>query len=544
MSLFDKEERLLLPEWTKSIDSLKSPEIKPFNGGDFSSLSDNTDDLYENFVLNKNLGSAIELLNVAYIENREAESRVAARFIVQGFDLPPQILQFAKFILRGGKHDSEPTETQKPIISILRGWLHNNPKDALAWLDLARAYVSIGKLDSAEKTVTVGTNLLPNHRWIIRVASRFYVNNNQSDKAHYLLSKHPMLKEDPWLLSAEIAVAESYNRPLKMVSQARKLIESERFSPLHLTELESSIATIELSNGALKKAKKLYVSSLRKPNDNSLAQAKWAERNANLSNLVNSELLFSQQGAYEAKMWEKYYNYDLSSAIDFGIKWFEDESYSVQPAIMVTYLSSVLDNYALCYEYAVKGLGIDKHDETLILNKLFSEICLLDRVEQCINWERVKEWEGVLKSLAAVDNENTAAHANANLGLLHYKTNRFELGKEYYAIACDLFSKSKNASGIVANMNHYRECVLADVSWKDEVFYEMEQAYKNSLARKEPALVYYFIKMNMLKENPLKWDEIKSTSLDLSNLIAKEEKKDKIVTFDFDPKSPKIIISK
>ena len=50
--------------------------------------------------------------------------------------------------------------------------------------------------------------------------------------------------------------------------------------------------------------------------------------------------------------------------------------------------------------------------------------------------------------------------------------------------------------------------------------------------------------MNMLKENPLKWDEIKSTSLDLSNLIAKEEKKDKIVTFDFDPKSPKIIISK
>ncbi|HCO2375860.1 TPA: hypothetical protein N7N96_004689, partial [Escherichia coli] len=50
MSLFDKEERLLLPEWTKSIDSLKSPEIKPFNGGDFSSLSDNTDDLYENFV--------------------------------------------------------------------------------------------------------------------------------------------------------------------------------------------------------------------------------------------------------------------------------------------------------------------------------------------------------------------------------------------------------------------------------------------------------------------------------------------------------------
>ena len=544
MSLFDKEERLLLPEWTKSVDSLKSPEIKSFNEEGNSSLNDNTDQLYEIFVLNKNLGSAIELLNVAFIENREAEARVAARYIVQGFDLPPQILHFAKYILSGGKPDNGQLESQKPLISVLRQWLTDNPKDALGWLDLARAYVSIGKMNSAERAIKIGVSLLPTHRWVVRVASRFYVNNGQSDKAHYLLNKHPMLKEDPWLLSAEIAVSESFNRPLKMVSHARKIIELQKFNPLHLTELESSIATLELSSGALKKAKKLYVSSLRKPNDNSLAQAKWAERNANISNLVNSELLFSQQGAFEAKMWEKYYNYDISSAIDFGIKWFEDESYSVQPAIMVTYLLSILDSYELSLEYSLKGLNINKHDETLILNKLFSEICLLENNSLNVNVDSINEWEGILKNIASISDENTAAHANANLGLLHYRTNRFELGKEYYGIACNIFAKNKNASGIVAYMNHYRESVLAKVPWSDEGFYEMEQAYINSPAKKEPALVYYFIKMSLLKANPLKWNEIKTVNLDLSYLLPKEDKKERDVTFDFNPDSPKIIISK
>ncbi len=544
MSLFDKEERLLLPEWTKSIDSLKSPEIKPFKNGYVSSLHDNTDHLYEIFAHDKNLGAAIELLNVAFIENREAEARVAARYIVQGFDLPPQILHFAKFILKGGKHDNAHSENHKPIISVLRNWLTDNPKDALSWLDLARAYVSIGKINSAEKAIMTGVNLLPTHRWVVRVASRFYVNNGQSDKAHNLLNKHPMLKEDPWLLSAEIAVSESFNRPLKMVSHARKIIESQRFTPMHLTELESSIATLELSNGALKKARKLYVSSLRKPNDNSLAQAKWAERNANISNLVNSEMLFSHQGAYEAKMWEKYYNYDLPSAINFGIKWFEDESYSVQPAIMITYLLSVLDNYELCLEYALKGLNINRHDETLILNKLFSEICLLGNDSKNIDFDAIKECEETLKNIASISDENTVAHANANLGLLHYRTNRFELGKEYYGIACDLFAKSKNASGVVAYMNHFRETVLSEVPWSDEVFHEMEQAYINSPVKKEPALVYYFIKMNLLKANPQRWNEIKEVTLDLSYLLPKGDKKEKDITFDFNPESPKIIISK
>lgn len=493
MSLFDLEERLLLPEWSKSGDAVKTQEVKSLKNKKLSTLNDNTDFLYESFCINKTLGSAIELLNIAYIENRDAEARIAARFIVQGFDLPPQILQFAKFILSGSNYNSDTDGTLNPTISVLRAWLKANPKDALGWVDLARAYVSIGKITSAENAITVATNLFPHHRWVVRVASRFYVNNNQNDKAHYLLSKQPTLKEDPWLLSAEIAVAESYKRPLKMVSQAKKIIESDIFSPSHLTELESSIATIELSNGAIKKAKKLYISSLRIPNDNSLAQAKWAERNANISNLVSSDLLFSKQGANEAKLWERYYSYDLPSAIAFGVEWFCDEPYTTQPALIVTYLSSVLDDYQLCKEYANKGLNIDKFDTTLILNKIFADLCLLN--DSYLENNSTDKWEITLKNFLSDDDDNIIAHANANLGLLYYRTGKYELGREYYTIACEYFLQKKNASGILASMNHYREAVLANVPWQDDVFFYMEQVYINSPSKKEPALAYYYIKI-------------------------------------------------
>lgn len=542
MSVFDKEERLLLPEWSRSQDALNTYEVKSLRSSFEKNLNDNTDVLYEEFVSNKKLGSAIELLNVAFIENREAESRIAAKFVVQGFDLPPQILHLARYVLKGAKDEGDISGEQKPIISILREWLRKNPKDSLGWLDLARAYVSIGKMEAAERAITVSLNLLPHHRWIVRVASRFFVNNHQNDKAHRILLKHPDIKEDPWLLSAEIAVAESYGRPLKMVSQARKVIESIKFSPSHLTELESSIATLELSNGLLKKAKKLYVSSLVKPNDNSLAQAKWAERNSNIPNLVSSELLSRHQGAYEAKLWEKYYEYDIQSAIYFGLKWFEDEPYSVQPAIMITYLASILDDYSLCLDVAKKGLNIDKNDETLILNKIFAELSLLQKDDTKNTVGFFNETAAILKVMA--DDKDTAAHANANLGLLYYKAGQPELGREYYDIAGEFFSKLKNASGLIAHMNHYRECIISMVPWSDDVFNRMSEEFITRAARKEPALIYYFMKMNLLKENPTDWDTIKKIKLDLSAIAPEKEKKEKVFTFDFDPEHPTISISR
>lgn len=544
MSLFDKEGRLLLPEWLKTGNALTSFEIKPINNNMAGLGEDNTDYLYEDFSISKTLDKAIELLNVAFIEGREAEARLAAKFVVQGFDLPPQILNLAKYILQGEERKEKDPEEDIGSIKFLRNWLKKNPKDTLSWLDLARAYVAIGKMESAEKAITVSLSLQPNHRLVVRNASRFFVNIHHNDIAHKIILKQPSLKEDPWLLSAEIAIAESYNRPLKMVSHAKRIIDSKKYSACHLTELESSIATLELSNGLVKKARKLYMSSLLKPTDNSLAQAKWAERNSHIPKLVSSDLLAKHNGAYEAKLWEKYYQYEIPEAIELGMKWFEDEPYSVQPAIMINYLASLLDDYELCLKVTKYALNIDKDNETLKLNKIFAELCMLNEKQADSALSYIDSCGDILKSLTLTDDNNTLAHTYANLGLLYYKINSLDLGREYYDMAYETFAKIKSASGFVALMNHYREATISNAPWANELYEKMKSDFAIFNSRQEPALVYYFLKMNLLKNNPNKWDEVKKTKLDLSFLKKEDVKQERTVTFDYNPKSPTITISK
>lgn len=544
MSLFDKEGRLLLPEWLKTGNALTSFEIKPIDNNMAGLGEDNTDYLYEDFSISKTLDKAIELLNVAFIEGREAEARLAAKFVVQGFDLPPQILNLAKYILQGEERKEKDPEEDIGSIKFLRNWLKKNPKDTLSWLDLARAYVAIGKMESAEKAITVSLSLQPNHRLVVRNASRFFVNIHHNDIAHKIILKQPSLKEDPWLLSAEIAIAESYNRPLKMVSHAKRIIDSKKYSACHLTELESSIATLELSNGLVKKARKLYMSSLLKPTDNSLAQAKWAERNSHIPKLVSSDLLAKHNGAYEAKLWEKYYQYEIPEAIELGMKWFEDEPYSVQPAIMINYLASLLDDYELCLKVTKYALNIDKDNETLKLNKIFAELCMLNEKQADSALSYIDSCGDILKSLTLTDDNNTLAHTYANLGLLYYKINSLDLGREYYDMAYETFAKIKSASGFVALMNHYREATISNAPWANELYEKMKSDFASFNSKQEPALVYYFLKMNLLKNNPNKWDEVKKTKLDLSFLKKEDVKQERTVTFDYNPKSPTITISK
>ncbi len=545
MSLFDKEERLLLPEWSKSKGALKTFELKSLKSESKYLLLDNTDFIYAEFNAEKKLGSAIELLNTAFIENREAEARIAAKYIVQGHDLPPQILNLARKVLAGQNSIIENiTEDNGILITSIRAWLKDNPRDALSWVDLARAYISIGKIESAEKSMVVALSLLPNHRWLVRVASRFFVNLHQNDKAHNLLLKHPDLKNDPWLLSAEIAVAESYGRPRKNLNQAKSLILNTSIDLSHLTELESSLATIELSDGAVKKAKKLFVSSLRKPNDNSLAQAKWAERNTTITKLVSRDVLANHSGAYEAKLWEEYYNYNIKGAIQYGLKWFEDEPYTVQPAIMITYLAAILDDYSLCLSVCKKGLSIDKNDETLILNKMFAEACMLPRDAYRYNINEIDAMIISAKNFISNESDDYVAHSYANLGLVYYKLGDFERGREYYDMAYESYFKKKNSSYIVSLFNHYRESVLAGCLWSEEYFEKMNVEIHLFGIRKEPAITYYYLKMLKLRAQPTKWDEIKNEDIIIQPSKEDDKEVKKIVTFDFDPNNPTIWVNK
>jgi hypothetical protein len=95
------------------------------------------------------------------------------------------------------------------------------------------------------------------------------------EAAHDILRKNSATKYDPWLLASEIAFATVRNKTSNFMKTGGEMISSKNSSPFSISELASSISTVELLNGKRKKSRDLLESALISPNDNSLAQIEW-----------------------------------------------------------------------------------------------------------------------------------------------------------------------------------------------------------------------------------------------------------------------------
>lgn len=60
----------------------------------------------------------------------------------------------------------------------------------------------------------------------------------------------------------EIAIANKLNKNSKYIKNGIKFIESKNYSPFNITELCSSIATVEHYNGSHKNSRKLFKQSM------------------------------------------------------------------------------------------------------------------------------------------------------------------------------------------------------------------------------------------------------------------------------------------
>src|SRR6202041_937686 len=119
----------------------------------------------------------------------------------------------------------------------LKRIVRRQPRSALQWTDLALAHTVLGNVESARKAIRVAIALSPDNRIVLRAAARFYVCENDLDAARSVLSSDlNRLLSDPWLLAADIAIADLADQPLKFGNRARKLLETD-LAPRHLSEL-------------------------------------------------------------------------------------------------------------------------------------------------------------------------------------------------------------------------------------------------------------------------------------------------------------------
>ncbi|KFB98907.1 hypothetical protein GTGU_04359 [Trabulsiella guamensis ATCC 49490] len=532
--------RVLAPSWLRSEDAAYSAELRaltrntaPASG--FSGL----EYLKELFLRQPGLDIAIELLSVSYTENAVDISRQAAAYIIETKkQIPLTLSNFCHSLLQEQQTKTIINDNIHSQIRDKKIWLRNHPNDCLSWMDLSRLYMSIGQIGQAEKAIITGLGLSVNNRWVTRASSRFFFNLEDYERSHDILVKHPDIKNDPWLLASELAISNAYGRNSRYWSHSKKVLEFGYY-PYHISELQSSIGTLELQSGAVKKAKVYFGNSLKCPNGNVFAQAKWAERKGNIRNLVQHEDLIKQPRAFEAKYQEAYCNRDMELALHFAKKWQEEEPFNQETAIQASYIASLLDDYEQAQDISQKGLQINPNDETLKLNLMFSSISLEHAKENKLSGISFTRAISIVTDMLKNEDNDSYPHAIANMGLLYYKSGDLEKGKRFYELATEHFKKKNNRSFVLCELNHLREALISDSPWKEELFRMVETSVKSGGVWNEPCVSFYISKLQKIRLSPDNWWQ-RLTEKNEQMTDNTEKQSFSRNNFDFSNKSPTI----
>ena len=252
-------------------------------------------------------------------------------------------------------------------IGKFRKLLISNPSRPFCWSELARHYLVVGEKEKAIRCMQTAMHLTKNNRYLSRAATRLFVHVKEHERALELLRSEPSLKNDPWLLSAEIATSAFANKQSTNIKTAQQLLISGRYNNYQLSELAAAVGTVEIEHGATKKAKNLFNTSLITPTANSLAQAQWAVGQD--SSIVIPASAWQTPDSYEASTLVARQERNWTKAIMECAKWLADEPFSIRPIYMGSYISFCPNLYSTAEKFANAGLRCDPNNTTLLNNR-------------------------------------------------------------------------------------------------------------------------------------------------------------------------------
>lgn len=294
---------------------------------------------------------------------------VEAAKALSGFDLSarPALADQVKMILADG---SSPDRSPAPSLEvkaksqiqrfkrIVRGY----PRSPLAWLDLAFAYSAVGQLEQAKSAVLAAVSLEPNHRAVVRSASRFFVHKGEFDRALSVISRSELLQADPWLVSAHIATARAAGTSSRLIGSGRKMFKDTNFRSDQISELGAALATTELEHGNRLLAQKLVSRALVEPTENAVAQVGWLEATGG-ANFDVAGMAEKLPTAWEARTFELFERGEWRKSCEQAKQWLCDQPFSSRPAVHGSYVAATfLEDYELSLAFAEAGYRANPTD--------------------------------------------------------------------------------------------------------------------------------------------------------------------------------------
>jgi len=327
---------------------------------------------------------AAELVATSVALGREAEALDAARILVRPRNgAMPLVQAMARNVLAG--------ETQAPAsksrlapgridvtviyshVSSLRSSLRQFPRNAFAWVDLARLYTVLGQLEPARRAIATGLSLSPDDRFVLRSASRFYLHYDDPEQALAQLQRSTATRHDPWLMAAEISFAQILERRSRIAANAKRRLTSGDWHPRSQSELQGALASLLMEDGSHRSARQLFEKSLTDPTENAVAQAQWATTRG--VGLVVSKATLSGTEASEARaLWARGAQ-SWADVISECWAWAEFEPTSVRSMIMGSYAAGVaLQDASTMLEFTQRGLAAEPHNFLLRNNEIVALI--------------------------------------------------------------------------------------------------------------------------------------------------------------------------
>jgi len=492
-TIIEKKERHLIPNWrdfstTIMLGELDSPFINPIVKPNLS-----IDDYIADFRENEAIPFAADLISASIVNGfiDDEDVKKAARFILSKQNQATQSQSdLSKKILSSNENSIEPSinnniaikelenhlseqkfEIQKHRLKIqqLKKYVIDFQYDPIAWVELSRYYTILGQKKQAIESMKISVQLAPENRFVLRSAVRLFFHYDEFDLAHDILRKKNVTNFDPWLMSAEIAVASRREKNSRFIKRGIELINSKNLSPFSITELASSIGTIELLSGNRKKSKKMFSKSLLAPNDNSLAQIEWILENKDKFLIDRNQINIQPKYNFEAESYSSFYNKKLEDALNNTYKWFLDMPFSRQPVLIGSNIADILDKRNLSIEFLELGLAVHLNDAQM-LNNIAYYLALENKTKDALSYLEKARTQGTDKT------ETTKICIIATQGLISFRENKYEKGRKEYLEAIEETRLKKNESlNHIAILNYAREEILAKTDKVESIMQDVNK---------------------------------------------------------------------
>jgi tetratricopeptide (TPR) repeat protein len=414
---------------------------------------------------------AAELVEAALVYSHESEAVDAARLLIRADSKAvPLVRKQAALLLKRTHHNDELPPQLRDVgeqntLHLWRARTRLHPHDALAWVELALAQVADGREQQAERSMRVALQLAPFNRHVLRSAARLYFVRD-AGRAHDLIRLNEVSQHDPWLMAAEIAIAEISDLRPTFVKRGMALLESGAHRPREISELAGALGSKLLMDGNGRRGRRLLRQSLLDPTGNSLAQVEWASQNFGAISAPKEDSLQKFGDATEALTLNLSQMGKFEHSLVFARHWIDEEPASLRAHFVASGIANTIERYETGFDVAVKGLRLNPYCGPLINGAAFALACLgrIGEAEKMLRRIDLQKTDPILRSVAT-----------ATWGLIALRRGDQTLGTRLYCAAIEGFHRS-NAPRVerLAKAYFAREAMRANLPDAEKILADAE----------------------------------------------------------------------